>query len=123
MPRTGRPKIEIDLDMVKRLAGIQCTMTEIAAVMDIGLSTLSTRKDFLEVYKKGLENGKASLRRIQFHLAEKSAGMAIWLGKQYLGQSDKMEIDPGDFMKELIEVIPDKDNKEVYSRMSKYIMN
>ena len=25
---------------------------------------------------------------MQFKLAEKNAGMAIWLGKQYLGQSD-----------------------------------
>jgi len=123
MARTGRPKVKIDLDMVKRLSGIQCTMTEISAVMGIGLSTLSTRKDFLEVYKNGLENGKASLRRIQFHLAEKSAGMAIWLGKQYLGQTDRIEVDAGDFMKEMIEITPDKNNKEIFSRMSKYIMN
>ena len=31
---------------------------------------------------------KFSLRRIQFNLAQKSAGMAIWLGKQYLGQKE-----------------------------------
>ena len=29
---------------------------------------------------------------MQFKLAEKSATMAIWLGKQYLGQTDKAEI-------------------------------
>jgi hypothetical protein len=33
-----------------------------------------------------------SLRRYQFDLAKKSAVMAIWLGKQYLGQTEKQEV-------------------------------
>ena len=38
------------------------------------------------------ECGKASLRRTQFKIAEKgNANMAIFLGKQYLGQTDKAE--------------------------------
>lgn len=32
--------------------------------------------------------GKASLLRSQFKLAERNPSMAIWLGKQYLGQQD-----------------------------------
>jgi hypothetical protein len=28
---------------------------------------------------------------MQFKLAEKNASMAIWLGKQYLGQKDQVE--------------------------------
>ena len=32
-----------------------------------------------------------SLRRNQFKLAEKSAAMAIFLGKNYLGQTDRFE--------------------------------
>ena len=32
-----------------------------------------------------------SLRRSQFKLAEKNATMAIWLGKQYLGQRNHKE--------------------------------
>lgn len=34
---------------------------------------------------------KIRLRRIQFKLAENSTPMAIFLGKQYLGQKDKIE--------------------------------
>ena len=34
-----------------------------------------------------------SLRRSQFRLAENNATMAIWLGKQYLGQKDVADID------------------------------
>lgn len=45
-------------------------------------------KEFQEAYKKGLENGKQDLRRKQWRLADRSAAMAIWLGKQYLGQKD-----------------------------------
>jgi imidazoleglycerol phosphate synthase glutamine amidotransferase subunit HisH len=32
--------------------------------------------------------GRASLLRTQFKLAERNPTMAIWLGKQYLGQTD-----------------------------------
>lgn len=31
------------------------------------------------------------MRRYQFELAKKNANMAIWLGKQYLGQRDNPE--------------------------------
>ena len=34
---------------------------------------------------------KIKLRRNQFKLSEKSASMAIWLGKQYLNQRDNTE--------------------------------
>lgn len=32
-----------------------------------------------------------ALRRAQWRLAERNAAMAIWLGKQYLGQRDIVE--------------------------------
>jgi hypothetical protein len=46
-----------------------------------------------ECFKKFSAGGKMSLRRSQFRLAEKNASMAIWLGKQYLGQKDDKQID------------------------------
>lgn len=57
---------------------------------------------FAECFKKFSAGGKTSLRRLQFELARKgNATMLIWLGKQYLGQTDKPiaeeldeEIDP-----------------------------
>ncbi len=89
----GRPRVEINLELVGQLAGIQCTMSEVSSVLDIPLSTLTSRPDFSLAYKKGSENGKSSLRRIQFKLAQTSAGMAIFLGKNYLGQIDTPLID------------------------------
>lgn len=46
---------------------------------------------FSDIYRQKREMGKISLRRSQFRLAEKNANMAIWLGKQYLNQKDKIE--------------------------------
>jgi hypothetical protein len=93
MPRTGRPKRDIDLKVVEKLGRLQCSIKEIAAFLDIPDTTLKSREDFSSAYKKGLEVGKMGLRRTQFNLAKKSAGMAIWLGKQYLDQVDSREID------------------------------
>lgn len=89
--KNGRPRKEVDMGMVERLAQIMCTEDEIAAVMAIDKSTLRRQPTFDEVYKKGREVGKSSLRRTQWRIAQNNAAMAIWLGKQYLGQTDKVE--------------------------------
>ena len=85
----GRPRKVIDWALVERLAKIQCTAHEIAAVVGVAYSTLVEQSEFSTLYKKASESGKASLRRTQFRHAEKSAAMAIYLGKVYLGQSDQ----------------------------------
>ena len=88
----GRPKKEIDYDMVEKLANIQCTQEEIASFLGVSVRTLQRDEEFCRIYKKGQENGKMSLRRIQYKLAEKNTAMAIFLGKQYLGQRDNVEV-------------------------------
>lgn len=88
----GRPKKEIDYESVEKLAKIQCTQEEIANFLDISTRTLLRDDKFKEIYERGKECGKASLRRIQWKHAEKSASMAIFLGKQYLGQKDNVEV-------------------------------
>lgn len=87
----GRPRKEVDMALVGRLAEIQCTEEEIASVLAISVDTLTRQPTFAEVYKTAKEKGKSSLRRIQWKLAENNTAMAIWLGKQYLGQTDKVE--------------------------------
>lgn len=89
----GRPKKVIDYEMVERLASIMATQEEIASFLDMSSRTLQRDGEFCRVYKKGLEKGKMSLRRQQFKLAENNTAMAIFLGKNYLGQSDKQDID------------------------------
>lgn len=87
----ARPKIPIDYNTVEKLANIQCTQEEIANFLNISVRTLQRDEEFCRLYKKGQDNGKMSLRRIQFKLAEKNTSMAIFLGKQYLGQKDVVE--------------------------------
>lgn len=96
--KMGRPRKEIDEELFKKLCGLQCTLEEIAGVFDCSPDTIERwckrtfRKTFADVYKIHSAKGKMSLRRYQFDLAKKSAVMAIWLGKQYLGQTEKQEV-------------------------------
>lgn len=91
----GRPLKEIDKKAFESLCRMQCTMTEIMAFFDVSDKTLTDwcrrnyNKKFSEVFKEKRQAGFISLRRAQFQLAEKSAAMAIFLGKNYLGQIDK----------------------------------
>lgn len=89
----GRPRVEIDLVQAEKLGELQCTLKEAASFLDIPEGTLANRLDFTSALKKGAEKGKCSLRRLQFKMAEKSPAMAIWLGKQYLGQSDTISLE------------------------------
>ena len=94
----GRPRKEIDQKQFENLCGLQCTLEEICGWFGVTDKTLNSwckreyKKNFSEVFaqKRGL--GKISLRRNQWRLAEKNASMAIWLGKQYLGQKDIVEV-------------------------------
>jgi len=89
MPKkVGRPRVKINLETAEKLGQLQCTIKECSAFMGIPASTLQERPDFRSAYEKGQENGKISLRRSQFKLAERNPTMAIWLGKQYLGQRE-----------------------------------
>lgn len=90
----GRPKKEIDQKQFENLCALQCTEVEIEDWFDVTDKTLNAwckrtyGKNFSEIFRIKRGRGKISLRRSQWQLAEKSASMAIWLGKQYLGQSD-----------------------------------
>jgi predicted DNA-binding ArsR family transcriptional regulator len=88
----GRPRKEINYDTVAELANIQCTQEEIASVLKISVRTLQRDEEFCRIYKQGMEEGKQSLRRLQWKAAMKgNTTMLVWLGKQYLGQKDKIE--------------------------------
>jgi hypothetical protein len=90
----GRPKIEIDYNLCENLAKIQCTQEEIAQMIGVSTRTLQRDEEFCRIYKKGMDQGKMSIRRQQFKSAESgNVTMQIWLGKQYLNQRDRSEID------------------------------
>lgn len=91
----ARPRKEIDQEQFEKLCGIQCTKEEIADWFDCSEDTIERfcketyGESFTVVFQKKRRVGKISLRRSQWQLAKKSAAMAIFLGKNYLGQSDE----------------------------------
>ena len=93
----ARPVKEINKEQFESLCNLQCTLDEIAGFFKCSIDTIERwckrtyNMSFADTFKVYSQNGKISLRRLQFKLAEKSYAMAIWLGKQYLGQTDKIE--------------------------------
>lgn len=95
----ARPKKEINKEVFENLCAIQCTRDEICAVLGVTDKTLSSwckrtyHSHFSAVFREKRKRGCASLRRTQWKMAEKNVAMAIFLGKQYLGQSDNPQTD------------------------------
>ena len=95
----GRPKKKIDQNTFEGLCKIQCTKSEVTAIFECDEKTITAwcketyGMGFCDIRKEKSQAGLAGLRRGQFKMAEKNATMSIWLGKQYLGQKDKSEVD------------------------------
>lgn len=110
MARVARPRKEIDQKQFENLCALQCTLEEICGWFGVTDKTLNGwckrtyHASFSEVFKQKRAKGKISLRRSQWRLAEKSAAMAIWLGKQYLGQKESAE-EKSECLKKLDEVM------------------
>ena len=113
---------------IVKMAGIMCTDEEIAALMSdeyesISVDTLlneNNKATFTECKAKGQATGKASLRRNQFALSKVNANMAIFLGKNYLDQTDKKQVttdlDGGDIVFNIMPASqrpPEDDEEEV----------
>ena len=94
----ARPRKEIDQKQFENLCGLQCTLEEICGWFDVCSDTLETwckrtyERSFSEVFAQKRGAGKISLCRSQWRFAEKNATMAIFLGKQFLGQRDNVDV-------------------------------
>lgn len=94
----ARPRKEIDQEQFENLCGLQCTLEEICGWFDVTDKTLdgwckrTYHASFSEVFRQKRGAGKISLRRSQWRLAKKNATMAIFLGKQFLGQRDSVDV-------------------------------
>jgi len=122
----GYKKI-IDWDAIGRMAQVMCTDDDIATITHTSLYCLKTRCvtdngcKFGEFIARHQQQGKASVRKVQYEMAigregkllrddkgkmvlddkghpqweimpiSPNATMLVWLGKQWLGQTDKVE--------------------------------
>jgi hypothetical protein len=98
---TGRPKgttIPINWEQVDEMCAIQCTGEEMAGVLGMDYDTLASackrekNKLFSDYITQKRSDGKMSLRRTQYTTAlDGNPTMLVWLGKNWLGQTDKLE--------------------------------
>ena len=98
MAKTGRPRKKINWTRVAKLCARQWTQEEIASEFDICVDTLDNAcqrdngKSFSEFFATKKLKGLGSLRSRQYAIAESgNPTMLIWLGKNWLGQSDRQE--------------------------------
>ena len=94
----ARPNKEFSKKVFEGLCSIMCTEKEICSFFETTDKTLNKwckreyGMGFSDIYKIKSQNGRISIRRLQFKSAEKgNPSMLIWLGKQYLGQSEETE--------------------------------
>jgi len=87
----GRPRIVIDIEILKNLASIGCPDYEIASVLNISAKTL--KRNYADIIEQFKEKGKASLRKKMWDKAVKkdNTHMQIWLSKNYLGMKDRTQ--------------------------------
>ena len=84
--------ISPDPDKIQMLASFGCSIVEIAKYFKMDESTV--RKNYKDELETGRESLKVRLRQLQWdHAARGNTALLIWLGKQYLGQTDRKEID------------------------------
>jgi len=86
-----RVKKEIPIEkQVEKLASYGLTNKEISEALGYDDSTL--KRKFENFITKGKANLKQRLKRKQIDVAlAGNVSMLIWLGKQYLGQADKLD--------------------------------
>lgn len=92
----GRPAVNIDLKTVEKLAGMGSTDEDMAGWFEVTTKTIERRRKnnpaFREACKRGRGKYRCSLRMLQTKSANSgNVTMLIWLGKQHLGQTDKLQ--------------------------------
>ena len=88
----GRPKKDLDKDVIAKLSQIGCTQEEIGSCVGISARTLQRR--YADLVKENKNIGKASLRKKMWDKAMRGQGndkLLIWLSKNELNMRDKIE--------------------------------
>jgi hypothetical protein len=91
-PGAGRKPAKIDLDELEKLCVLHASDQELAGFFGVSTRTIENRRKqakFAAAMERGWAKGRLSVRREQMKLlAAGNATMAVWLGKQILGQRD-----------------------------------
>ena len=114
----GRPAFEFTpkvLLQIQDLASYMCTKEEVANIIGCHRTTLYRNEQALEAYEKGVNVAKRNIRKTQFDIATKlnSTIMAVWLGKVYLGQTDKIQNTDDNVPLPIYDIVEHEEPKEV----------
>jgi hypothetical protein len=114
----GRPPFDFSpkvLQQIQDLASYMCTKEEVANIIGCHRATLYKNKEALEAYDRGVNVAKLNIRKSQFTLATKlnSSLMNVWLGKVYLGQTDKIQNNDDNAPLPIYDIIEHEEPKEV----------
>jgi len=114
----GRPIFDFSpkiLDQIKDLASYMCSKQEIAKIIGCSESTLQRNQLAQEAWEQGVAQAKKNIRKTQFDIATKlnSSIMAMWLGKVYLGQTDKIQNNDDNVPLPIYDIIEHEEPKEV----------
>lgn len=97
----GRPPKDIDFATLDKLLALQVTRDEAAAWFNVSHDTLERRiydrtgLSFASYREQKGGMGRINLRRKQYQVAMSgNVAMLIWLGKQWLKQSERVEVEP-----------------------------
>ena len=114
----GRPIFDFSpkiLDQIKDLASYMCSKPEIARIIGCSESTIQRNQFAQEAYELGVAQAKKTIRKTQFDIATKlnSSIMAMWLGKVYLGQTDKIQNTDDNVPLPIYDIIEHEEPKEL----------
>jgi hypothetical protein len=92
--RRGPQPRWVDPDQLEKLAAFGCTIQEVATLFGFksrtSIKTRIRREPWKSAWQRGQGRARIALRQAQWRAAEAGdSTMLIWLGKQYLGQTDQ----------------------------------
>jgi hypothetical protein len=93
----------IDLEQLKEYAALYSTVEDAAALLDIDATALAALLEDAgtpqaRIWRQGRAGARLNLRRAQFVQMEKNATLAIYLGKEILGQDGNGPAGPVTFV-------------------------
>lgn len=116
--KIGRPSFEFTpkiLEQVKTMASYMCSKSEIGKIIGCSESTINRNQSAQEAWEQGVALAKQAIRKTQFDIATKlnSSIMAMWLGKVYLGQTDKIQNTDDNVPLPIYDIVEHEEPKEI----------
>jgi hypothetical protein len=95
----GRKPVNIDLEQLEKLCGLQCTDEDLAGVFGVNVRTIERRRrrqaSFAGAMERGRAKGRISVRRgLHLQAAQGKIPALIFLAKNLLGYRDARSNEP-----------------------------